>query len=215
MKTSLPQAFTFVILLFLLAGCSQQTPLEGYYEGTLRFSDFERMQSRLLLHADSSFVYLSQSNEGEDWTAFSGSWSMHDSKLLLKNNHTFQLWLQTSNNSLEVLDYAGQTVLGEKRLELHKTQNLPSDSIQFIASGELILDEDAAYFRFCGSREAYAVTMNINNLDVAFGLYLIQATFPDTLYMQARFSIDHFEGFGAESHPLRLTDYIDEENPCP
>ena len=57
--------------------------------------------------------------------------------------------------------------------------------------------------------------MNINNLDFAFGLYVIQATFPDTLYMQARFALDHFENFGQESNPLRLIDYLKEENPCP
>ena len=215
MKKLLNQCILLLLLVLLFNSCSQQTPLEGFYAGSLRFSPVESMQSRLLLRADSSFVYLSQPNEGADWLAYSGSWSMQEDKLLLQAGRTFQLWLHAEANKLEVLDYAGQRVIGDKRLELLKTQNLPSDTIQFIASGELILDEDAGHFRFCGSRDAYAVSMNINNLDFAFGLYVIQATFPDTLYMQARFALDHFENFGAESNPLRLIDYLKEENPCP
>lgn len=213
MKKLLNQCVLMLLFVLLFNSCSQQTELEGYYAGSLRFSPVERMQSRLLLHADSSFVYLSQPNEGDDWVAYSGSWSMQEDKLLLQAGRTFQLWLYPSANKLEVLDYAGQNVIGDKRLELHKTQNLPSDSLQFIASGELILDEDAAHFRFCGSSEPYAVSLNINNL--AFGLYVMQATFPDTLHIQARFSVEHFENFGHESNPLRLTDHLNEENPCP
>jgi hypothetical protein len=171
------------------------------------------MQSRLLLRSDSSFVYLSQPNEGVDWVAYSGSWTMQEDKVLLQAGRTFQLWLHMEANKLEVLDYAGQLVIGDKRLELLKTQSLPSDTIQFIASGELILNDDAAHWRFCGSHHLHPVTIDVN--DLGFGLYTIQATFPDTLYVQARFALDHFENFGQESNPLRLIDYLKEENPCP
>ncbi len=152
---------TTLIAGILLGRCSQprssggqkekaktEALLAGTYEGTLPCADCQGIAYRLTLKPNREFtqsaVYLGKSTRSYPQK---GGWSLSgDSVVILKKDSLEYTRLRVQNNALLVLDRQGEIITGDlaSRYILHRVTGkeashssaaLPSDTIDFVASG--------------------------------------------------------------------------------
>ncbi|MDY0369413.1 MAG: hypothetical protein RBR10_06135 [Bacteroidales bacterium] len=214
--TSFSRLTYYILILsascFMLS-CKQDIQLEGYYEGSLRFSEHEIMFNRLWLNTDSSFFYLSQPDEDDDWHAFGGNWSIQDGKLFLDGSALFKLWMELKEEQLEVLDYAGNMVIGDKHLTLSKAVISPAIDMDFIATGAIYPNEELPMFRLCGSEKKYPLYQYSGRLSDSSELIPNKGSDLE-YFVMVKLKADDLSTIQTDRFSLKLIEVLSEANPC-
>ncbi len=205
-------AYVFLVFIMIFVSCSKQEPLTGYYSGSLQFSEYEKLEVRLWLDEDSSFVYISQANMDEDWFFFAGKWQFKEGKLFLNSGDAHQLWLQPSKNRLEVLDFSGNTVIGEKHLILHKSLEIPNETVNIFLPGELTFDAEGYKFRPCAGNADYQIELEAEDLQLIELEKLGQGI--EKAYVNLRVEAAFSESLVAAQKPLQLLEVCGLAAPC-
>ncbi len=210
--SKLKAVYAFLILVVVFVSCSKQQALTGYYSGSLQFSEYEKLEARLWLDEDSSFVYISQANMDEDWFFFAGKWQLIEGKLFLNSVDAHQLWLHPSKNRLEVLDFSGNTVIGEKHFVLHKSLEIPNETVNISLPGELTFDAEGYKFRPCAGNANYHIALEAEDLQPLELENLGQGL--DKVFVDLRVEAIFPESLVAAQKPLQLLEVCGLAAPC-
>jgi hypothetical protein len=182
--------FVKVSFILLVASsflsCSTQQNLDGFWGGDLAFSEFEVMTSNLLLESDSTFFYINWPLQGAEAQGYVGFWHVKDEILVLDGGKSLQLLLAPKADKLELLDFEGKEVIGQKKLLLEKQNEGEITGKKFIATGRFHHFADASNFRFCGSDRSFTVAMTEEHiLAERMFLSLLESNPGEDLFIQA------------------------------
>ncbi len=214
-KRFLKAAF-FLTGISLLFSCATQQNLNGFWGGELAFSEYEKMTSNLLLESDSTFFYLSQPLEGVDPHGFVGCWDLKDGILVLDAGKSLQLMLMQKSDKLELLDFEGKEVIGQKKLVLEKQLKGDIFGQKFIASGRFHHFADASDFRFCGSDKLFTVAMTAAHIDAErMFLEQLDSNAGAVIYLQALMSFEMLPGMeGGQFRQLVIHKVLSQISVC-
>ncbi len=144
----------FITALFILSfvSCRHNESLSGFHSAAVKFSSHEIQHIALALLEDSTFYYISRTNEGMPWRLQSGHWTMIGGDVLLKGYDQFNLWLRPVKNQLELLDFEANAVISGKAVRLTKTSDpLWDKEISVAMTGKLVDIEGKKFFLPCNS----------------------------------------------------------------
>jgi hypothetical protein len=212
--------FVKVSFILLVASsflsCSTQQNLDGFWGGDLAFSEFEVMTSNLLLESDSTFFYINWPLQGAEAQGYVGSWHVKDEILALDGGKSLQLLLAPKADKLELLDFEGKEVIGQKKLLLEKQNEGEITGKKFIATGRFHHFADASNFRFCGSDKLFTVAMTEDHISAErMFLSLLESNPDEDLFIQALVSFQMLPKMdGGQSMQLIIHELMDHISAC-
>jgi hypothetical protein len=208
-------SFILLVLSSFLS-CSTQQNLNGFWGGDLAFSEFEVMTSDLLLESDSTFFYITWPLQGAEAQGYVGSWHVKDEILVLDGGKSLQLMLSPKEDKLELLDFEGKEVIGQKKLLLEKQIEGEITGKKFIATGRFHHFADASNFRFCGSDKLFTVAMTAAHIDAErMFLEQLELDAESAVYLQALMSFEMLPGMeGGQFRQLVIHEVLTQISEC-
>lgn len=208
--------YTLLCMLFLFGSCKTQHDIAGFWKGELAFSEYEVMTADLLLEDDSTFFFVKQASKNDPRKAYFGYWHLVEGKLFLDGGRDLQLFMTFENDAIEILDFEGEKVIGNKKFILAKTADSLMLSQEFLANGEYNYFADASTFRFCGSERLFPVAMLKDHLSAERMLLELHDNEPEALlYLQLLLSYEYLSGMdGGQTRQLIIHKVITQIPVC-